>query len=135
MSGQGEFEPAAQCRSAEGGDDRLAEGLEATQHLLEVFDSLEFLCRIGRVRLAQLVEVTPGEEGLLRGGQHDTGDVIDVGFEPFHGRLEGGREVVVHGVDLGTGLVDDDGDDAIGIGVALVVGSCGFSVRHVRPFR
>jgi hypothetical protein len=37
--------------------------------------------------------------------------------------------------DLGAGLVDDDGDDAIGIGVALVVGSCGFSVRHVRPFR
>ena len=135
MSGQSEFESAAQCRTAEGGDDRLAEGLEATQHLLEVFDGREFLFGIGRIGRTQLVEVTPGEEGLLRRSQHDTGDVIDVGFEPFHGRLEGGREVVVHGVDLGTGLVDDDGDDAIGIGGALVVGSCGFSVRHVRPFR
>jgi hypothetical protein len=135
VSGQGEFESAAQCRTAEGGDNWLAEGLEATQHLLEVFDGREFLFGIGRISRTQLVEVSAGEEGLLRRGQHDTGDVIDIGFEPLHGRLEGGCEVVVHGVDLGTGLVDDDGDDAIGIGVALVVGSCGFSVRHVRPFR
>ena len=66
MCGERDLESAAQCRAVQGGDDGLAEGLESAQHGLHALDLRELRLGGFGARLADLVEVASGEEGLLR---------------------------------------------------------------------
>ena len=118
VAGERDLEAAAQRRAVDRGDDRLAELLEPAELRLHPGALVVERLRVGLGGLHQVVEVGAGEEGLLRRGDDDAGDVVALGLEPVDGgvhRLDVGG---VHGVGRGVRVVEGEDDDAV---VALLV--------------
>src|SRR5690606_20998323 len=73
VAGQGDLQAAAQGGAVDGGDDRPAQRLQSTQLLLQFVAVLGDRLGVGGGRLDEVVEVTAGEERLLRRSDHHTG--------------------------------------------------------------
>ena len=131
---QGDLQSAAEGRAVDGRDDRLAQGLQLAQVGLDVLDLGERLTGVLRGDRDDALEVTAGEEGLLGAGDDDTGDRILLRLKPFDGLVHGFLVVLVHHVGPTGGVVEGQGDDAVGILVPLNSVLChGFSLTPLDP--
>ncbi len=119
MAREGDLESTAERGTVDGRHDRLAERLELAQVGLDGFDHAEGLTRVLRPQLDHALEITAGEEGLLRAGDHDAGDRILFRDKPFHGVVHGLLVMLVHHVGRTGRVVQRQGDDAVGILVPL----------------
>ena len=116
---QRDLQAAAERGAVDGGDDRLAEGLQRAQVPLDALDGAEELACVLRLGLDHALEVTAGEEGLLRAGDDDAGDRILLGDKAFDGVVHRLAVVLVHHVGRAGRVVQRQGDDAVGILVPL----------------
>ena len=119
VAGQRDLQAAAERGAVDGGDDGLAERLQLAQVGLDALDRCEGLARVLRAEVDHALEVTAGEEGLLRAGDDDAGDRILLGDKAFDGVVHGLLVVLVHHVGRTGRVVQRQGDDAVGILVPL----------------
>ncbi len=112
VRGQADLQAAAERRAVDGGDDRLAQGLQAAQQRLALAHELRDLRGVLLARGAQVVEVPAGEERLLGGGDDDAGDRVLLGLQALDGRGHRGGVGRVHGVRGLVGVVEGQDDDA-----------------------
>ena len=110
---EADLEAAAQRGAVDRGDDRLAERLEAPQHRLALAHELRDLLGLVPGGLAQVVQVSAGEECLLGRGDDDTGDLVLLRLEPVDGRPDRRRVGGVHRVGRLVGVVQRQDDDPI----------------------
>ena len=114
-----DLQAAAQGGAVDGGHHRLAEGLQLAQVGLDELDLGEGLGGVVGADVHHALEVTAGEEGLLRAGDHHTGDRILLCHKPLHGVVHGFLVMLVHHVGRTGRVVQRQGDDAVGILVPL----------------
>jgi hypothetical protein len=114
---EGDLEPTAEGGAIDRRDDGPGVGLERTEAGLDRLPHREDVLGVVRRRGDHALEVAAGEERLLRAGQHDAGDVVDLVLEPPHGRLHGRLVELVHGVGARRRVVERQRDDAVGVAV------------------
>jgi hypothetical protein len=85
VTGQGDLQAAAERGAVDGRDNGHAQGLQLAQVGLDLLHLGEDLAGVLRAGLDHRLEVTPGEEGLLRAGDHHTGDRILLCDKTFDG--------------------------------------------------
>ncbi len=99
---------AAEGRAVHGGDDRLAEGLDAAQVPLDGHAAVEEVLGGLGGDADQVAQVAAGE-GLLGGGDDDAPDVVLLGLQAVGDHREGLAERLVHGVRGLGGVVEGRG--------------------------
>ena len=119
VGGQSQLEAAAEGGAVDGCRDRHTQGLQGAQVVLHLVDLLGQLGGIRRGGLDHGLDVATGEEGLLRGSDHNTLDLA--GLDGLLDLRHGGGEVVlecgVHGVDRRVRVIHRQGEDAIGVDI------------------
>ena len=113
VSGQRDLEAAAQRAAVDRGHDRLAERLEPAQLRLDLAHPGSHVLGVLLVRLLQVVQVTAGEEGLLRRGDDHARDVVLLGLEAIDRRAHRVLVGLVHGVRRLVRVVERQDDDAV----------------------
>ena len=98
MACQRDLEAAAEGGAAERSHDGLAQLLEATELVLGEIEGVGDGRVLGRAGVAQQLEISAGEEGILRRGDDDAVVRVAVGLEPVDRLLERLTERSVHGV-------------------------------------
>jgi hypothetical protein len=130
---QCDLQAATKGSAVDGGDDRNAQGLQLAQVGLDFLDLGERLTGVLRGDLDDALEVAAGEEGLLRARDDDAGDrtwlLCDKPCQLCYGLVHRLLVVLVHHVGPTGGVVESQGDDAVGILVPLNGVFChGFSL-------
>ena len=115
---EGDLESATEGRAVDRCDDGLADRLELAQCRLDAFDVLEQGRGVLGLGLRHELEVTAGEEGLLRRGHDDALDRVGVSCDVRGELVDGlGHRVgvcLVHRVGALAGVVEDQVDDPVG---------------------
>ena len=115
MRGERDLQAAAERRAVDGGDDGLAERLQPAQVGLQPAHHLGDLGRVLLAGLLEVVEVAAGEEGLLRAGDDDAGDLVLLGLQPLDRGRHRGLVGLVHRVRRLVRVVEREDDDAVGV--------------------
>jgi hypothetical protein len=119
MAGQGDLEATAQRGAVECRNCRLAQGLDGAQLLFDVLDQIEGLSDVLRADLDHALDVTAGEEGLLRGRDNHAGNRIFLSDKAIH-RLAHRLDVgLVHDVGRPRRVVQRQRDNAVIVFVPL----------------
>ncbi|CAG7606610.1 hypothetical protein E143388_05504 [Rhodococcus opacus] len=129
VGGECDLESAAQGGAADGRDDGPAQRLQPAEWFLDAVDVRHHRLGLSRAGLQDVVEVAAGEEGLLRGGDHHPGDGVALGGQAVDDLAQGHDEPLVHRVRGLGGVVENEGDDSIGV---LLVPNC--AVSHAVRF-
>ena len=114
-----DLQAAAERGAVDRGDHRLAQRLQCPQVALDGLHRVERLAGVLRTELDHALEVTAGEEGLLRTGDDHTGDRVLLRGKAFHRIVHGFGVVLVHHVRRPGRVVKRQRDDAVGILVPL----------------
>ena len=114
-----DLQAAAERGAVDGGHHRLAQGLQGTQVTLDGLDGVERLAGVLRAEVDHALQVTAGEEGLLRAGDDHAGDRILLCHKAFDGVVHGLGVVLVHHVGRAGRVVQRQGDDAVGVLIPL----------------
>ena len=117
VAGQRQLQAAAERGPVDRRHHRLAQGLQRAQLRLDAIQVRREPGRVGGLQAQQLMEVTAGEERLLRRGEHHPGDVFAFPLEPRDGVAQRGHEPLGQRVGGLGRVVHGEDDDAVRVGL------------------
>ena len=117
VAGQRQLQAAAERGPVDRRHHRPAQGLQRAQLRLDAVQVRGEPRRVGGLQAQQLMEVTAGEERLLRRGEHHPGDVLAFLLQPRDGVAQRGHEPLGHRVGGLGRVVHGEDDDAVRLGL------------------